>query len=152
MESRSQRLLNTVMRGILRSPLHRVVSGRIVVITVTGRKTGAVYRIPVGYVDHDGALLIGTAGTWRRNLPAAAEAPVPILLRGRHRQAHAEVITGEARCAELYRAILARNPVHGRYAKIRVESDGSPNPADLRAALARGIAVVRLTVLPLTKA
>ena len=145
-ESRFQRFLNTVMRGILRSPLHPMMSGRILVIDVTGRKTGKLYRIPAGYVEHDGAILIGTAGTWRRNL--AANQTVTVLLRGRPRQATAEVITDEDRCGELYRPILAKNPVHGKYASIGIEPGGSPNPADLRAALRRGIAVVRLALLP----
>lgn len=143
-ESRSQRFVNVMMRGVLRSPVHRIVSGRILVIVVTGRKTGTVYRLPVGYVEHAGALLIGTAGKWRKNLPE--NATVTILLRGRWRQASAEVITDEDRLAGLYRVILARNPIHGKYAKIGVEPDGSPNAADLRDAISRGIAVVRLTL------
>jgi hypothetical protein len=56
------------------------------------------------------------------------------------------VITDEERVAELYRVILARNPVHGRYAGIHTEPDGSPNRADLRRALSEGTAVVQLTV------
>jgi deazaflavin-dependent oxidoreductase (nitroreductase family) len=145
-ESRSQRLGNSVVRGILRSPLHRMLSGRLLVISVTGRKTGKRYRNPVGYVEHDGAILIGTAGKWRRNLPANPE--VTVLLRGKRRQATAEVITDEERCTGLYRPILAKNPVHGKYAGIGIEPDGSPNPADLHAALKRGIAVVRLNLQP----
>lgn len=147
-ETRFQRFLNSVMRGVLRSPLHPVLSGRILVINVTGRKTGKVYRIPVGYVEHDGAILIGTAGKWRLNLPAHPE--VAVLLRGKQRQAIAQVVTDQARCAELYRPILAKNPIHGKYAGIGIEPDGAPNPADLRTALGRGIAVVRLTLPPAT--
>lgn len=145
-ESRSQRILNRIMRGILRSPLHPMMSGRILVINVTGRKTGKLYRLPVGYVEHDGAILIGTAGKWRRNLPAHPQ--VTVLLHGKQRQATAEVITDQDRATELYRPILAKNPIHGKYAKIGIEPDGTPNPADLEAALKRGIAVVRLTLLP----
>lgn len=145
-ESRSQRFGNSVLRGILRSPLHPVLSGRLLVIVVTGRKSGKRYRIPVGYVEHDGAFLIGTAGKWRRNL--AANQTVTVLLRGKTREATAEVITDEDCCTELYRPILAKNPIHGKYAGIGIEPDGSPNPADLQAALKRGVAVVRLTLLP----
>jgi hypothetical protein len=53
------------------------------------------------------------------------------------------VITDEEQCAELYRDILAHNSVHGRYAKIGTTPD-APRPEDLRAGLARGVAVVRL--------
>jgi deazaflavin-dependent oxidoreductase (nitroreductase family) len=143
-QSRTQRSGNAAVRLLLRSPLHRALSGRLLTITVIGRRTGREYAIPVGYAEHDGALLVGTAGTWRRNLRPGT--PVKIRLRGRDRQADPEVITDEARAAELYRAILRRNPVHGRFAGIGIEPDGSANPADLRRALARGVAVVRLSL------
>ncbi len=55
-----------------------------------------------------------------------------------------EVITNEARCDALHRAILTYNPVHGRYAHIRQDPDGNLNREDLRAALRRGVALVRL--------
>ncbi|MBV8930533.1 MAG: nitroreductase family deazaflavin-dependent oxidoreductase [Mycobacteriaceae bacterium] len=139
---RYQRALNVLMRGLLASPLHFVLSRRLLVIEVTGRKSGAVYRIPVAYVEHDGDILIGTAARWRRNLDAGGE--VAVVLHGKRRTARAEVITDEARCTELYRHILAGNPVHGKFVGIAVQADGSPNPADLRRALASGVAVVRL--------
>jgi deazaflavin-dependent oxidoreductase (nitroreductase family) len=139
----AQGALNVIVRGLLRSPAHRVVSDRLLTITVVGRKSGKKYTFPVGYVEDDGALLIGTAGTWRRNL--RPEVPVKIRHRGRARLADAEVITDEERAAEFYRVILAHNPVHGRFAGIHVDPDGGPNRADLRRALANGTAVVRLT-------
>ncbi|HZA11121.1 nitroreductase family deazaflavin-dependent oxidoreductase [Mycobacterium sp.] len=137
-----QRALNVAMRALLASPLHSLLSRRLLVIDVTGRRSGAVYHIPVGYVEHDGDLLIGSGGRWYRNLVAGQE--VSILLRGRRRAARAEVVTDEARCAELYRYILAGNPIHGKYVGIGVEPDGTPNQSDLRRALAAGAAVVRL--------
>ncbi|HEY2670674.1 MAG TPA: nitroreductase/quinone reductase family protein [Rugosimonospora sp.] len=141
-ESRVQRIGNGVVRFLLRSPLHGVLSRRLLVVTVTGRRTGRTYRVPVGYVEHDGALLIGAGGAWRRNLRPGE--PVSVRLRGRDRLADAEVITNEERAADLYRPILRGNPVHGRFAGIGIEPDGGPNRADLRQALARGVAVVRL--------
>lgn len=67
---RRQAVLNWVMRGVLATPLlHRARSATACWYwTCRGRKTGRRYRIPVGYTLHDGKLLIGTAGRWRRNL------------------------------------------------------------------------------------
>ena len=141
---RYQKVLNAVMRALLTSPLHFLLSGRLMVLVVTGRRSGTVYRIPVGYVEHDGDVLIGTGGRWYRNIVAGQE--IPIVLRGRRRRARAEVITDEARCTELYHHILAGNPVHGRFVGIGLEADGSPNQSDLRRALAAGVAVVRLAI------
>ncbi|GIH14210.1 nitroreductase/quinone reductase family protein [Rugosimonospora africana] len=141
-QSRLQRFGNSVVRVLLRSPLHRVLSRRLLIVTVTGRRTGRIYRLPVGYVEHDGTLLIGAGGAWRRNVRPGE--PVSVRLRGRNRLADAEVITDEERAADLYRHILLGNPVHGRFARIGIGPDGTPDRADLRRALARGVAVVRL--------
>lgn len=140
---RGQKALNVVMRAVLATPgLHRAVSNRVLVLDVVGRKSGRRYRIPVGYTTTPHGLLIGTAGRWRRNLVEGE--PIRVVVARRVKAMTAEVVTDEKRCAELYRDILAHNPVHGRYAQIRANSDGSPNPHDLRAALDRGVAVVRL--------
>ncbi len=140
---RGQTVLNGIMRAVLATPLlHRVVSNRILVIDVVGRKTGRRYRLPVGYVGTPDGLLIGTGGRWRRNLTPAQE--VTVTVARRRRRMLADVVTDEGEITPLYRAILAHNPVHGRYARIRHEADGTPDPGDLRAALNRGVAVVRL--------
>jgi hypothetical protein len=140
---RGQKALNVVMRAVLSTPvLHRVVSNRVLVLDVTGRASGRRYRIPVGYTPTRHGLLIGTAGTWRRNLVPGRPIRVTV---ARHVQSMlADVITDEEQCTQLYRDILAHNPVHGRYAGIGTTPDGSPRPDELRAALDRGIAVVRL--------
>lgn len=143
--SRRQRFLNAVVRMILRSPLHRIASNRLLLITATGRKTGRSYTVPVGYVEDDRQLLIGTAAGWRKNLRPGV--PVTIRLRGRDRLADADVVTDEEGAAQLYRSILRRNPIHGRFAGIGIEADGGPNRDDLRRALAQGTAVVRLRLV-----
>jgi deazaflavin-dependent oxidoreductase (nitroreductase family) len=131
------------MRAVLATPLlHRAVSNRVLVIDVVGRKSGRHYRIPVGYVSTDDGLLIGTAGRWRRNLTPGQL--VTVTVSRKQQGMAADVVTDEQQCTPLYRAILAHNPVHGRYAGIRHSPDGTPNPEDLRVALERGIAVVRL--------
>jgi hypothetical protein len=141
---RLQRWLNLLTRSILATPLlNRTIANRILVIIVEGRKTGRRYTIPVGYTPSPWGLLVGTAGTWRRNLIDAK--PVDIIVNRTRTTADAEVITDEKRCAERYRLILKHNPVHGRYAGIRTDPEGNPILDDLRAALTRGAAVVQLT-------
>jgi hypothetical protein len=140
---RGQAALNVLVRVVLATPLlHRAVSGRVLVLDVVGRRSGRRYRLPVGYAPSRHGLLVGTAGRWRHNLVPGE--PVRVVVARRVRWMLADVVTDEARCAELYRDILARNPVHGRYAGIGTGADGAPRPQDLRAALARGTAVVRL--------
>ena len=142
--SRTQRWFNAVARWLLRSPLHRVLSGKVMLIEVTGRRTGRRYVVPIAYAERDGAVLMGVAkATWLRNL--APHRPVTLTVRGERRVAHPEVITDEDRVAELYPAILRHNSAHGRIQQLRLEPDGSVNRADLRAGLDRGLVLVRLT-------
>ena len=138
-------MLDATMRSILRSPLHGMVSRKMLIVTVTGRKSGRVYANPVGYVENDGDLLIGTAAKWRRNLVPGE--PVSITWRGRKTAADWEVITDEERIAEPYRIVIAGNPAHSKRSGVTLDGDGSVNAEQLRSALARGTAVVRLRPL-----
>lgn len=140
--SLTQRALDAAVSRLLRSPLHSIASRRLLLITVTGRRTGTPYTHPVGYAEDGGALLVGTAAGWRKNL--REDVPVTVRWRGRDVLAWPETVTDEERAAALYRTILRENPVHGRFAGIGIDPDGGPNRGDLRRALARGAAVVRL--------
>ena len=71
--------VNPVVVGLLRSPLHRLLGAGLCLITVTGRRSGQSYTIPVGY-QRDGErfwILVSKARrkNWWRNFldPAPAE-------------------------------------------------------------------------------
>lgn len=91
---------NRVLRGLLRSPLHRFASGRLALITVTGRRSGREYTFPVLY-SQDGERVTIQVGwpeskVWWRNLRDGAG--VRLRLRGEertgHARAHGDVRTG----------------------------------------------------------
>ncbi len=76
--------VNPLFMWLLRSPLHWVVSPGLVLLTITGRRTGREYTIPVGY-QRDGELVIvlvsdAPAKQWWRNF--REERPIRMLLRG----------------------------------------------------------------------
>jgi hypothetical protein len=53
---------NMVVRPLLRSRLHGVLSSRLMLLDYTGRKTGRRYTFPVGYFPwDDGAVLAFSA-------------------------------------------------------------------------------------------
>lgn len=81
------RTVNPLVAGLLQSPVHAALSRQLVLITVTGRKTGRAYRFPVLY-RRDGDRVVIPIGwperkRWWRNLRTAA--PVELRLRGRRR-------------------------------------------------------------------
>src|SRR4029077_13664783 len=41
--------INPLVRGLLRSPAHGLVSSHLALLTVTGRRSGRTFTFPVGY-------------------------------------------------------------------------------------------------------
>jgi F420H(2)-dependent quinone reductase len=81
------RTVNPVLRVVLSSPAHRLVSGHLMLITVTGRRTGRRFTIPVGYHEDGGGRLRVDLDwperkRWWRNLRGESGAPVSVVLRG----------------------------------------------------------------------
>ena len=88
------RVVNRLMRPLLRSLLHRVVSKKIALLTFTGRKSGRTYALPLSYVQDGRTLYFGTETPWYRNLRGGV--PVTVRLRGKMYAGTAEVIEDEA--------------------------------------------------------
>ena len=86
---------NRAVAVLLRSPLHPLVSGRLTLITVTGRRSGRRHTFPVAYSQSEERLRIPVLWprrkVWWRNLRDGA--PISLRLRGEHRtgSAHAKV-------------------------------------------------------------
>lgn len=76
-----------IVSGLLRSPVHRMVDGPLLVLRVRGAVTGRPFELPVQYAAAEDAVVVvpGRPETkrWWRNLAAAA--PVDVLLRGQWR-------------------------------------------------------------------
>lgn len=81
------------MKWLLSSPFHGLVSRWYTVITVTGRKSGKHYSIPLQYAQAQDDLYIITSEsyTWWRNLRGGA--PITVHLRGSERSGVAETST-----------------------------------------------------------
>jgi hypothetical protein len=94
------RAVNPIVRALLRSPAHRLVSSHLALITVTGRRSGRTYTFPVGYHREGERVTIGVdwpeRKRWWRNL--RDEAPVELWLAGERRTgtavAHGDEQTG----------------------------------------------------------
>ena len=105
------RAINPVVRLLLRSPAHGLLSGHLALLTVTGRRSGRTFTFPVGYRQDGDRVTIGVdwpeRKRWWRNLVDGA--PVELRLRGVRR-------TGMAR---------ARGDEHSGVT-VDVELDGAP--------------------------
>jgi hypothetical protein len=139
-------LANRVPAAILSSPLHGLLSGKRLVLGFTGRRSGTRYATPVNYLQRDRELLITTDSRWWHNLDGGA--PVELRLRGRRVLATAEAVRDRALAAEALTALVRDHPPYGRWAHVRVGRDGTPDPADVRAEVARGRVLVRVQLPP----
>jgi hypothetical protein len=81
--------MNPAVHAVLRSPLHAALDRSMLVLHVTGRKTGRRYDIPVGYVDLDGHLLVVAQHRWRANLRGGAD--IEVTYRGRRQRMRADL-------------------------------------------------------------
>src|SRR5258705_11416649 len=77
------RMINPAARLLLRSPMHRLLDPTVLLLHVTGRKTGRRYDIPIGYTSVSGRLILVTVARWRVNLRGGADVEVT---RYGHRQ------------------------------------------------------------------
>jgi F420H(2)-dependent quinone reductase len=110
-----RRVGNPLVIAILRSPFHGLISRRIVLLSILGRRSGTRITIPVGYVSEGATLHVLVAGKplkrWWHNLEGGA--PVAVLLRGRAFEANAEALTFEQdarRFTTALRNYVAGNP------------------------------------------
>ncbi len=97
---------NPVVSLLLRSPMHGVLDSAVLLLHVTGRKTGRRYDIPVGYTEVDGRLTIVTIAGWRVNLRGGGD--VEVTMRGCRRAMHALLTEDPAAVAVSYQTVIER--------------------------------------------
>ncbi len=139
--TRIMRAVNVPMRAALSLPFATPLSGNLMLIAYTGRKSGKAYRQPVSYVRDGDVLLTPGGGRWTLNL--ADGRPVRIRLRGRWTPARAELVTDPAEVERLLGVIGAKNPRATRFIPIPRRPDGRLEPEALDAALRHGFCIVR---------
>lgn len=98
------RVVDPVMRRLLRSPLHRAVSSKLMILSVQGRKTDRTIDVVVGRHPVDGQLLVSASGAWRHNLRGGA--PGRVTLDGVEHTGHATLEEGPNEVAAVYRQLL----------------------------------------------
>ena len=109
-------LYNPLVKTILCSPLHGLMSGNTLLLTFTGRKSGKQYSTPISYSLEDKTVtLITSRGYgWWKNLQAAT--PVKARMQGREFCGTARVVTVDtpalvAEMQKVYRGIPADKAV-----------------------------------------
>ena len=139
------RLVNQLPSLLLRSPLHRVISGGVLLLTFTGRASGQQYTTPINYLRAGDTVMMTTDSPWWKNLRGGA--PAALRLRGHSVTGIANVVTDEAAIAEAITAMMARFSRYGRFANVRRGPNGEPNREDLVRAVRAGRVLIRVRLV-----
>ena len=136
-------LVNRVMKLLLRSPLHGLMSGNVMVIHFRGRKTGRRRSTPVRYLrESEGVLfcLTGRETGWWPNFIEAAG--VRLRLAGQSVSATAQAFPDdeERKIAALWR-MLKHFPNDAPYHGIKPRRGHAPTVEQVRQGAARDVLV-----------
>jgi deazaflavin-dependent oxidoreductase (nitroreductase family) len=142
---RFQGVVNRIARALLRVPVvSHVVGERLITLYVVGRKSGRQYCVPMAYVWHEGALLLGSGFAWGKNLRTGE--PLDVRFKGKRRPADVRVLTDEVAVTAHYAVIASRNPGFAKLNRIGFDADGNPCATDLHLAWVAGARVFLLTL------
>jgi hypothetical protein len=136
--------LNPLVRAALRSPLHTLLDSEMIIMRVTGRRTGQHYDVPVGFTDLGDRLLVVTQHRWRRNFRGGAD--VEITRYGRPTPMHAELDEDPAAVAAAVRDVITRLGAKQAQRRLGIVLGHEPDDAELTDALRRfDLAAITLT-------
>jgi F420H(2)-dependent quinone reductase len=135
------RVVNVPMRFVLGLPVSTPLGKRLMLVDLTGRKTGRHYRQPVSYVRDGETLLTPGGGRWKLNLVEGQ--PVHVRLRGRDISLRPEVVRDPVEVDRLLVLMSAKNATVGRFVPIPKQADGHYDRDRLELAIEHGFRIVR---------
>jgi hypothetical protein len=110
------RIANPLFRAVLGSRVHRLLSGRLLVLSYRGRRSGRPFEIPLQYAELGDGRVVALAidpetKLWWRSFVEVS--PAELTIRGSRRPADGRLLGGEER-REALRAYLARHSLAAR--------------------------------------
>src|ERR1700742_1672540 len=119
------RIVNPLLRFLLRTPLAGAAGKRLMVLDFTGRKTGRSYSIPLSAYVIDDQLHALTGASWKQNFHGGADARVvyegkTAAMRGELLRDRGVVSDLYLRCAESYGVQRAQRMIGLKYREQRI--------------------------------
>jgi deazaflavin-dependent oxidoreductase (nitroreductase family) len=132
---------NPIITWLLKSPLHGMISRGVMLVTVTGRKSGKPISTPTNYLRDGNTLWVISwrKRTWWRNLRGGAK--VRVLLAGKGVEGRGQVIEEEKAAAQSLFDYYRRVPQYAKYVQIGLDAAGLPIHADCERAAQKMVAV-----------
>ena len=128
------RVIGPVLKVLLRSPLHGLVSKHLMLLSFVGRKSGKRYEVVVGRHNLGDILSVPTGSRWRINLRGGA--PVEVTIGGMRKAGYAELVEEPDEVVRVYEELLDRlGTRNAQRVGLRVNVDRDPTREELKAAL-----------------
>lgn len=121
---------NPMMVWLLKSPFHFFISKNMLLVTVTGRKSGRQISTPTNYLRDGNTLWVISwrDRNWWKNLRGGAN--VRLLLAGRNVEGSGEVFEDENSVAQSLFEYYSKAPQVAKYVGIGLDAAGLPISAD----------------------
>lgn len=128
---------NKVVRPLLKSPMHALVSSRLMLLSYVGGKTGNTYTFAIGYFPWDnGDVLVSSTANWPRTIGSARD--VQVLIKRQWFAATPTVIRDDDQKAEVLGEFAKRNgPKAAKGLMLGLPGDRQPDAQELLTAAAK---------------
>jgi F420H(2)-dependent quinone reductase len=136
------RVVNVPMRFILSLRMATPLGKRLMLVYLTGRRSGRRYRQPISYVRDGERLLTPGGGKWKLNLVEGE--PTHVRLRGQDVFLRADLVHNADEVERLLDTMSAKNPMVSRFVPIP-KHDGRYDRERLNLAIRHGFCIVRWT-------
>ena len=113
------RVVNKFPALLLRSPLHGLIIGSVLLITFNGRKSGKKYTTLITCLGEGDTVLMTTDSPWWKNLWGARD----FAEKGRKYAGVADAITDETEVAQVLEMMLGEYPSYGKYTGVKPSTD-----------------------------
>jgi len=127
-------IINRVMKFMLRSPMHGMVSRTVLLITFTGRKSDKTFTTPVSYSQDGDQVYVFTHAVWWKNL--RRDTPVTLRIRGCEFQGLPEPVAEDKQAvAAGLMAHLQKVPSDARYYGVTFDDRRNPKADQIEKAV-----------------
>ena len=127
------KIMNPMMKLMLGSPLHGLMSARVMLISFTGRRSGKRYSTPVAYTREGNQVIVVTFSPWWKNF--IEPAPVEMRIRGKSMRGQAVYVKDPVLIKQMVSTLMTKG---GKEAMQRmglwVDNLESLNPEEVKKA------------------
>jgi hypothetical protein len=127
--------VNRLIKALLRSPLHPIMSKNTMLLSYVGRRSGKDYVVAVRYLRDGNRLSCYTDSRWWINFRGGA--PVRMRVAGQSMTGVALPVTDATTVSRRLSEFLNQMPADAKYYGVRRDAVGRPVIADIAAAAER---------------